>query len=300
MRALGNLLFQNSFADLMHSMEPRASDQHVLAENAALCGLGDNPVSLFAELFAHRPERPLRSVPGRLTFDWTPTSDQPPGGWIVKRYASSPARDTWHDRLHGHGPRCAAEREYDNLRALAALGIRVPAALAWSRRGRSSLVVMRRVEHEATLRQWLALPGQAERHARELLEIVTRLHAAGWYHRDLYLQHFLVTKEGLCLIDVGRARHERKPRQRWFEKDLAALLHSTPSSIPARARLAFLARYLAQRGLHPSGTAARSAVLRSWSARLELRRRRMAAHRPRHGEEPAGHHDQAPRPESSA
>src|SRR4030095_1136590 len=117
------------------------------------------------------------------------------------------------------------------------------------------VVVMEHVEHAETLRERLGRADASERAAwcAQLLRLVSALHAGGWYHRDLYLQHLVLGPEGLVLLDVGRARRSSgagAPRERWFVKDLGALLHSTPRTVGAREQLRFLARYLDARGLH--------------------------------------------------
>jgi len=209
--------------------------------------------------------RVLRSVPGRETLELGPC--------VEKR-----CTERW-----GLG-RSPGAIEYENLRGLARDGIPVPRALSWSaeRTGplhlaRRSVVAMERVEHAQTLRERLAQATEAERRVlgEQLLALVLRLHTAGWYHRDLYLQHFVLRGDELILLDVGRARHRRSVRARWFEKDLAALLHSTPRSVPVRERLRFLVRYLAARGLTER---------RRWLRAIVRRERQMAAHVPRHGE----------------
>ena len=85
---------------------------------------------------------------------------------------------------------------------------------------------MERVPHAETLRGRLAGASATERRSwcERLVEYVARLHAAGWYHRDLYLQHFVLAEQAqeLALLDVGRARRETSPRTRWFVKDLGA------------------------------------------------------------------------------
>jgi len=218
------------------------------------------------DAFLHaQPAKSLRRVPGRETLEIGPC--------VVKR-----STERW---ALGRSPGAI---EYENLRGLARDGIPVPRALSWSaeRTGplllaRRSHVEMERVEHAETLRERLAQASAAERRAlgEQLLALVLRLHEAGWYHRDLYLQHFVLRGEELVLLDVGRARHGRRVRTRWFEKDLAALLHSTPRNVPVRERLRFLSRYLAARGITER---------RGWLRAIVRRERRMAAHVPRHGE----------------
>jgi RIO-like serine/threonine protein kinase len=228
----------------------------------------------WAEFLCAQPAEFLRRVPGREAFLWSGESGSPV---VIKRVCEPIAL-----RLRSPGA-----IEYENLRSLGRDGIPVPHALGWSaeRTGlfglaRRSVVAMERVEHAETLRQRLLHASESERRALagRLLELVLRLHGGGWYHRDLYLQHFVLRGEELVLLDVGRARRGRAPRARWFEKDLAALLHSTPRSVGARERLGFLARYLDARGI--PGRAER----RRWLAAILRRERRMTRHVPRHGE----------------
>jgi tRNA A-37 threonylcarbamoyl transferase component Bud32 len=235
-----------------------------------------------AALFGLEPATWLRRVPGRETFAW-------PGQtrWIVKRFVGGEPRDFWYERLRG-GTRSCARREAENLQQLAADGFAVPRALAWfeeaaacrhprlaGRRGRSALV-MERVPHTETLRGRLARASASELRSwnDRLAEYVVRLHAAGWYHRDLYLQHFVLVAEELALLDVGRARREANPRTRWFVKDLAALLHSAPDSLSRGERLRFLRAWLA--GMGEGGDATRS-----WAAAIGTKARQLAAHEPR-------------------
>lgn len=244
---------------------------------------GAAPDGLLRELFALDPERPLRRVPGRETFAWPgPTGPRA----LVKRTVGDQPLDRWYERLHGRR-RSPGRREFDNLEALARDGLPVPRALGWGEAGAGpdagSLVVMEWLPHTRTLRGELERdPAACGSWLGPLLEVVVRLHGSGWYHRDLYLHHFVLREEpsarSLALLDVGRARKERSPRRRWFVKDLAALLHSTPETIPRATRLRFLAGYLDARGIR------RRSERRRWMRDVEAKRRRLAAHRPRFGE----------------
>lgn len=235
----------------------------------------------------------LRAVRGRETFAWPaawPASDGGGGEGrvIVKRTAHAGVRDRWSQLWRERSARPAGRREHDNLELLRADGIPVPRAIAWCEAraaspggARRSLVVMEYVEHEETLRERLlrAAPPERDRWSRELAALVARLHARGWYHRDLYLQHFVIRvvggREELVLLDVGRARRERRPHRRWFIKDLAALHHSCDAQIAPRERLRFLARYLDLRGVRDVGQR------RAWARAIERKRARIAAHVPR-------------------
>jgi hypothetical protein len=235
------------------------------------------------ELLTHQPEDWLRRVPGRETFSWS--RGPGPATFVVKRMDGNEARDGWYERFRRGGARSPGRREFDNLEALAADGLPVPRARAWFEEGSRSLVVMDLVPHAETLRERAAAccPAELSGWLARLLDIVLGLHGHGWYHRDLYLQHFILPADGppLVLLDVGRARRESAPRQRWFVKDLAALLHSTPDAVPQAMRLRFLIEYLRARDIR-----GRRAV-RRWARVIERRRARMARHIPRHGEAPA-------------
>ncbi|MBL8859679.1 MAG: phosphotransferase [Planctomycetes bacterium] len=218
------------------------------------------------------PARFLRRTQGRETFVWG--ADQ-----IGKRTIERARGGLWP----WFRVRSAGEREHQNLLELSACGVPVPRALAWAeiRRGgeRVSVCLMERIEHTATLRDLLAgAPQPARRElARELIEIVIRLHAHGFIHRDLYLQHVLQRSSdgALILIDVGRVRRARRWRTRWYVKDLASLLHSTPANVTVRERLEFLARWLTARGIVARG------ARRRWLRAIVRKARRIATHVPR-------------------
>ena len=252
------------------------SDPEYLAaldEEGGSAGLG--------QLLSLRPIEWLRRMPGRETFPWPGRPD-----WIVKRTVGGEAKDYWFERLRGQ-PRCPARRELENLLALAQGGFPVPRGLAWFGEpraaghpllGAESALVMERVEHRGSLRDVLRA-GPIEERQRllaELLELVVRLHAQGWIHRDLYLQHLVVGEHGLVLLDVGRARRRVAPRERWFVKDLAALDFSSPPELGRSQRLRFLRGWLEARGV--LGALER----RHWVRRIRRRGRRMAQHRPKH------------------
>ena len=243
-----------------------------------------DPERALEAAFAFRPLAWLRRVPGRETLAWP----DPGGAWVLKRFLGDDAREAWWDLLHLRRARSPGRREAENLAALAADGFPVPRGVAWweernpgggwgaHRFGRSA-VVMERVEHDAHLRTLLERePGAARRWAGAVAGLAAGLHARGWYHRDLYLQHLIPLEGGrLVLLDVGRARRQRRPRRRWFAKDLAALAHSAPAAVGARDRLRVLALYARALGLERR---ARRALAREALERAA----RMAARAPRH------------------
>lgn len=230
----------------------------------------DLPLERVLEL---APAKRLRDVPGRLTFAWP--EDHP--RVVIKRHERDLSRDRWYDRFHGHGRRTPGRREYDNLLGLQQSGLPVPKPLGWVEAGRHSAVVMEYVEHDRHLRERLLGGEKPDPWVRTLVPWVALLHEQGWYHRDLYLQHWVEGPGGPVLLDVGRARREPSPRRRWFVKDLAAMLHSVPRRVGVASRLRFLAGYLDARGIRSRGDR------RRWILEISARAERMAAHVPRHG-----------------
>lgn len=242
----------------------------------ALAGSSTNSDQLLRDIFAVEPASTLRALPGRTTFAWPAEP-----AVIVKRFRSGVARDLVHDLVHRRSARSCGRREAENLRELGELGLPVPRALGWCEErggwGGRSAMWMQRVEHTSTLRQLAERdPAAALERRSELARLVARLHVAGWYHRDLYLEHWIVAAGRLVLLDVGRARRETTPRERWLVKDIAALLHSCPAGIRAFARLRFLALYLEARGVQDRSL--RHAFARAVVAKA----RRIASHEPRH------------------
>jgi len=218
----------------------------------------------------------LRRAPGRETRLCVQGEER----WIEKQYTGGSTREAWRERFRGETPRSPARREYDALVELRRLGIPVPRALAFAEDRHRSSVRMSYVSHSETLKDRLVVAARTERVelGRRLLGLVLRLHGAGWYHRDLYLEHFLLSSDGeLCLIDLGRARRDAVTRERWFEKDLAALEHSAPDAISRQERLRFLCAYLNGRGIVDRATRRRRAEA------IARRAARMARHEPRHG-----------------
>ncbi len=238
-----------------------------------LPGAAREPRGLLRDIFLAQPEATLRALAGRATFRWPADPSV-----VVKRYSAQDWRDLWHDLVRGRA-RSIAQREADNLRELARAGMAVPRPLGWcdsGALGARSAMWMEHLEHCGSLRDLaVRAPAAAARFVPELARAVGRLHTQGWYHRDLYLAHWLVTGVGLALVDVGRVRRERAPRERWFVKDLAALLYSCPATVSAHARLRFLVLYLDAREI--SSHDAR----RSFARAVLAKAARIAAHVPR-------------------
>ncbi len=187
---------------------------------------------------------PVRSLQGRETFLHRAADGR---AIVVKR------------SLPGVKP--GGRREHAALERLAEWGFSVPEALGFAQGPAGSVVVMERVAYTETARDRLARGDPAAR--RELLgriaDLLARLHAAAWCHRDFYAHHLLLREPNgeLVLIDVGRARRAPYPRRRWYVKDAGALLSSLPAVVTDRERLRWLARYLDARGIVDAGARVR-------------------------------------------
>lgn len=279
-------------------------------------GLGEQAESgLAGALWALRPSRFLRRVPGRETFlvdisdlqrpvpvDGTAPRDladfaaQNPQKHlaVLKRHRGGESRDAWFELLHRGPLRSPARREAENLLGLAEAGVPVPAPLAYwesvprglgrpGSRFPGSILLMEYLPHRETLRELVwAGDSRARPLLRELAGIVGGMHGAGWYHRDLYMEHVVLADRGLVILDAGRARQQPKPLARWFAKDLAALWTSRSPELSKRANMVFLARWGQIFGMRTLGRALTVDELRGWLPLIERRGKKLLAHAPRH------------------
>ena len=81
---------------------------------------------------------------------------------------------------------------------------------------------------------------------RKVALLVKKMHECGFNHRDLYLCHTLLDRNGrLFLVDLHRVDKREKVPERWKVKDIAALNYSAPKhSITRTDRLRFFRNYL--------------------------------------------------------
>lgn len=244
----------------------------------ARCFAGEDgdPAALAREVLALEPLEWLRRVPGRATAVTRFRGDLA----VVKRFTGDALRERLYEARRGRR-RSPARREAESLADLRAAGIDVPRPLAWAEDGRgASALVMEHIPHGEDLAERLARCSPEERAAEleRLAAVVGRLHRAGFYHRDLYLCHFAPRADGsgLVLFDAGRVRREERPRRRWLEKDLAALLLPSAARLTDAETLRLLERWCAlSLRVDPRG-------LPRLARRLARRAARMAAHVPRH------------------
>ncbi len=195
-------------------------------------------------------------------------------GWVLR--TRSPARCEW-DNLR------AMRRAWFDVAEMVAVG---DAPIAPGR-ACPSFLVLREVPGKQ-LDQLLepgweglgGLPGPEARSRviRDVAGMVRRLHANGFYHRDLYLAHLIVTEDERWgrpfLIDLQRVEQRFPPRRRWLVKDLAAMAYSAPPSVSRGDRLRFLLQYLCKSRVDP--------MVRRWVRDIEAKVARMRQHQPKH------------------
>jgi heptose I phosphotransferase len=203
------------------------------------------------------------------------------GGRFEKRYAVLWPWLPLAGLAKANMPQLDARREAANAERLRALGIEAPRAVATTSRWRLHPLGLVH-ETSVALEPLAGAPldalaagadlGRRERRAvaRALGETVARMHAAGIFHRDLYLCHLLWDGRRIGVLDVARAGARRLRRRRWRVKDLAALAVSASGRTSGRECVAFLRAY----------TGAGARIDRAFVASVAAK----AAHMARHGE----------------
>ena len=114
---------------------------------------------------------------------------------------------------------------------------------------------------------------------RDVAGMVRRFHSTGFYHKDLYCCHLIVTEDPRWgrpfFIDLERVDRDFPPRRRWLVKDLAALNYSAPSTVTRADRLRFLLSYMSKTRLDNHVKRCVRDILAKTA--------RMAAHTPKYG-----------------
>ena len=215
-----------------------------------------------------------------------------PGGerLFVKSH-HAPPRPAWWRRVLGLPCPPPAAHEWSHLVALERLGIgtMTPVALAEEPGrgvGRRSALVTAAIEDAERVEDYLPRrfggrdpPAEVRARKRRLIAdlagMARRFHEAGFFHKDFYLGHFLVREAGagfdLYLIDLQRAERRERPRSRWYVKDLAQMLYTTPR--PPVSRADVLRFYRLYRGVERLGPADRRLAARVLAKHRRLVRR---------------------------
>lgn len=218
--------------------------------------------------------------------------------FYLKRFTRPPLRAQREARRAGCSARSMAGLEWAWSRRLAAEHLPAVVAVAYGEalRGRReirSAVLLAEVPGES-LERWCAarasgLTPEDRTTLRSILaesaSVVSRFHARGYVHRDMYLSHLFYHETGqigdrLRLIDLQRIRRPGWRRVRWAVKDLAALHYSTPPSLVSRSdRLRWLIRYLSEANLRLGRRALIYRIIGKSHAMARRDRRRYARER---------------------
>jgi heptose I phosphotransferase len=167
--------------------------------------------------------------------------------------------------LMGRRSASPAHIEWDAIGMLRKTGFDVPEPVAFGEDisllgcPRRSFIITREVigsQLDQMLERGYPNPNKvSERQARnqvlfDVAGMVRRFHSTGFYHKDLYLCHFIVTEDPRWgrpfFIDLERVDRDFPPRRRWLVKDLAAMNYSTPLAVTRADRLRFLLRYMSK------------------------------------------------------
>jgi heptose I phosphotransferase len=178
----------------------------------------------------------------------------------LKRYGPVPLRIRLARLIRGRGFSSEAGREFANIRHLREAGVPTMRAIVWGQQFgplgvRRSYIVVTAVPGDAVervgdefLTKFAAQGELIDEFTSQLVELVRRLHQAGFVHRDLYASHiFLHEHDGrveLNLIDLARVFKPRCRLFRWRVKDLAQLKYSMPWLWVERYWDTFLRAYL--------------------------------------------------------
>lgn len=229
-------------------------------------------IEVLEELGLHTLQEAMRFSKGELVRDAGPR----------KTYRAVARGEVFYVKIHSNvglrrrltvlGRRNAspARVEWDNIGMLRRAGFDVPEPVAFGESSaiigspRQCFLVTREVRGPQL--DELLVQGYPDPHARgprrardqvlrDVSGMVRRFHAAGFFHKDLYLCHLIVAADERWgrpyMIDLERVEQQFPPRRRWLVKDLAALHYSAPPTVTRADRLRFLLSYLCKPHLDP-------------------------------------------------
>lgn len=199
------------------------------------------------EWFLDQQGQAHREVKHRLTYEALVGNQH----IFVKRHLGCGWSEVLKEWYRLRKPVVSARTEWEGAEILQQAGLRVPSVLGKGERGQyphkmESFVVLEALEVHETLEHfkpgWLGLTGSRwVALKRALIAEVSRMcrtmHACGINHRDLYINHFLISRDylrswasgkplPLYLIDLHRVQQRPTVPRRWLMKDLSSLLFS--------------------------------------------------------------------------
>jgi tRNA A-37 threonylcarbamoyl transferase component Bud32 len=225
------------------------------------------------DVVQHRPNRQVHrvSLAGRAT------------GYL-KTDRKIPLRDRWMSWWAGYGAVSKSVREGRVLQQLREAGIGCPQVLALGEDDGEAFLLLKAEPELAPLDRYLLdHPDESDAVLSLLGGELARMHAAGFYHPDLYPKHLLVgRRDGLyrfCILDWQRSVRVRHVSWSRRVTDLAVLEAALPTELVGEPlRFGMLLGYLdASPGHRPAlGRIAEAIKMRAW---LILRNRRVARQR---------------------
>ncbi len=208
----------------------------------------------------------------------------------MKRYGREPLGVRLKRRLT-HGRRLGpAGIEFENVRTATSAGVPTMQAVAWGEQPARfgpgcGYIIVTAVPGDALercLADFLERCGSEAvgRFTNKLAELVRRLHASGYVHRDLYASHVFLDESqdeiNLYLIDLARMFRPRWRRFRWRVKDLAQLKYSMPAAWVEQYWDGFLAACLGETADAAAGRFSRAIDGKVARMRRRSERRRAA------------------------
>lgn len=183
----------------------------------------------------------FRNKEGRTTLRFEFES----AGYFLKIHRGIGWGEIFKNLLQLRLPVLGAEQEWLAIRRLGELGIPTMTAVGFGKRGSNparqfSFLVTEELVDTISLEDYCApwlhtAPAYSEKVAliRNVAVTASGLHHNGVNHRDFYLCHFLMPRQGgpvgerpLHVIDLHRAQLRNAVPRRWLLKDLAALYFS--------------------------------------------------------------------------
>lgn len=178
-------------------------------------------------------------------------------GFYAKLHRGIGLKEWLKNWLFLRAPIVSARTEWQAIAKLRSLKLPTLEAIAFAERGhcpfkRQSFLLTRELETVESLETYCRgwnhnPPSRQEKNKliRQLANYVKVLHDARWFHRDLYLCHFLKAlneEDKYYLIDLHRTQHKRWTR-RWRIKDLGALYYSVLNYGVSLRDLLYFIRY---------------------------------------------------------
>jgi heptose I phosphotransferase len=205
----------------------------------------------------------VRSVGSRSTVRVQMNSAGIDQAFYLKRHAPPSLVERARPVMHLSRPIVGARNEWEAILRFHAAGIPTMVPVAFGESEGRSFVMTEDLGSDRTLLDWVnetanGRPSRAKAGAsdvarlkRALLaqvaQIARRMHAAGLFHQDFYLNHMLCCGDprrlDVRVIDLGRVRQRRGRATRWMTKDLAQLDYSA-RRLSCTDRLRFLRLYL--------------------------------------------------------